>query len=238
MSTIPPTVMRVSVDLKPGPMVAAALVDAEALGHHGRTLVPGCGDAAVDGPLTCLHPREDLHLAAVECKRSADTAAHRGGTLDVTFRVKRRSVVLGESATKRWGTATKRGRRRLAPWAHAGRPERTSSDSLNRPRTSPICGPPPAAVASVLLSLPPVGAVSNPAPTGRQHEGDPRRAVESAPGRPASESGSLCRADGGPRARRLPPQGASSCLRSRSIPLGITRQQTRSACPPTLSSNG
>jgi len=35
--------------------------------------------------------------------------------------------------------------------------------------------------------------------------------------------------------RRRVPQVAYA---SRSIPLGITRQQTRSACPPTLSSNG
>ena len=92
-------------------MVAAALVDAEALRQHGRVLVPRGGDPAVDSPAAGLHPHEGLHVAALECKRLADGDLLEESALLCVF-AGLASAASCESATKRTETTTKRPRSR------------------------------------------------------------------------------------------------------------------------------
>ena len=54
---------RVSIGVQPGPVVPAALVDAEALGLGRGALVSGRGEAAVDLSAAGSNACEDVHLA-------------------------------------------------------------------------------------------------------------------------------------------------------------------------------
>ena len=63
-------VVRVAVDAEPRPVVAPALIDAEALGQDGGALGLRRGDAEVDLAIPRPQSRQHLHLAVLAIART------------------------------------------------------------------------------------------------------------------------------------------------------------------------